>query len=166
MRRPALIVAALVLGSAPAAALDMPARKTGLWDVKLTFEGKTMPPHATQHCIDAETDKMMSALGGDMGKDMCPTQDIKQSGGTLTIDSICNMQGRKTTSHAVVTGDFNSAYTVKVSSQADGAPTATAMIIDAKWLGACKPDQNPGDIIMGNGMKMNIRDMQRMMGRK
>jgi hypothetical protein len=35
------------------------------------------------------------------------------------------------------------------------------MAIEAKWLGACKADQKPGDIIMANGMKMNVTDMQR-----
>ena len=40
----------------------------------------------------------------------------------------------------------------------------TNMTIDAKWLGACKSDQRPGDIIMANGMKMNIADMQKMQG--
>ena len=29
--------------------------------------------------------------------------------------------------------------------------------------GACKADQKPGDIIMANGMKMNVNDMQKGM---
>jgi hypothetical protein len=33
------------------------------------------------------------------------------------------------------------------------------MTVEAKWLGACTADQKPGDMIMGNGMKMNINDM-------
>ena len=37
----------------------------------------------------------------------------------------------------------------------------TTMTIEAKWTGACKPDQKPGDVIMGNGMKMNVSDMQK-----
>ena len=39
-------------------------------------------------------------------------------------------------------------------------PAETDMTIEAKWLGACKADQKPGDIIMANGMKMNILDMK------
>jgi hypothetical protein len=35
------------------------------------------------------------------------------------------------------------------------------MNIAAKWLGACKADQKPGDIIMASGMKMNVTDMPR-----
>jgi len=35
------------------------------------------------------------------------------------------------------------------------------MTIDAKWTGACKADQRPGDIVMPGGVKMNINDIQR-----
>jgi hypothetical protein len=37
-------------------------------------------------------------------------------------------------------------------------PPETNMTVESKWLGACKADQKPGDIIMANGMKMNIND--------
>ena len=45
-----------------------------------------------------------------------------------------------------------------------GIPAETDMTVEAKWLGACKADQKPGDMIMGNGMKMNIKDMEKMKG--
>jgi len=52
---------------------------------------------------------------------------------------------------------------VKVNSKREGGPPGipaeTTMTIEAKWLGACKADQKPGDMIMGNGMKMNINEM-------
>ena len=38
------------------------------------------------------------------------------------------------------------------------------MTIEAKWLGACKADQKPGDMIMAGGRKMNIRDLQNCQG--
>jgi hypothetical protein len=34
----------------------------------------------------------------------------------------------------------------------------------AKWLGPCTGDQKPGDMIMGNGMKFNVLDMQKQGG--
>jgi hypothetical protein len=43
---------------------------------------------------------------------------------------------------------------------ADGA---TNMTIETKHLGACKADQKPGDMIMADGRKVNIVDMQNMM---
>ena len=40
----------------------------------------------------------------------------------------------------------------------------TKMTIEAKYLGACQAGQKPGDIIMANGMKMNVLDMPKMGG--
>ena len=37
------------------------------------------------------------------------------------------------------------------------------MTIEAKWTGPCKSDQKPGDVIMPNGMKMNVGDLQKGM---
>ena len=45
---------------------------------------------------------------------------------------------------------------------AAGQPTH--MTIEAKWLGPCKADQKPGDIVMANGMKMNVLEMPAMPG--
>ena len=124
-----------------------------------------------QHCIDAATDKQMNAMGNDMSKGKCSKQDVTNAGGKIIVDSVCQFGGATTTSHSEVTGSFDSAYTVKVTSKRDGAAMpgmpaggTTNMTIDAKWLGACKSDQRPGDIIMANGMKMNIADMQKMQG--
>ena len=34
----------------------------------------------------------------------------------------------------------------------------------AKWLGPCAGDQRPGDMIMANGMKINVPEMQKRGG--
>ena len=31
--------------------------------------------------------------------------------------------------------------------------------MNAKWLGPCAADQKPGDMIMPNGMKLNIQNL-------
>jgi hypothetical protein len=33
------------------------------------------------------------------------------------------------------------------------------VIIDAKWLGPCAADQKPGDMVFGNGTKVNIPEL-------
>jgi hypothetical protein len=174
MRHPlhAVSIAALsVLAGTPAGALDLPARKVGLWEVKMAFEGRNLPSQVVQQCIDAATDKMMSAFGSSLQQNMCSKQDVQKVGNTLVIDSECQIAGMTTTSHGVVTGDFNSSYSVKVSSTRTGGPAIPGMpadgksnmTIEAKWLSACKPDQKPGDMIMADGRKINIVDMQNMM---
>jgi hypothetical protein len=161
-----------LLASVPAAALDLPPRKAGLWDIKMNLEGRNLPVTGMQQCVDAETDKLMNSIGGSM-REACSKQDMQKVGNTIVVDSVCKIGESTTTSHGVITGDFNSAYTVKVTSKHTGGPAipgrpadgTTTMTIEAKWMGACKPDQKPGDIIMSTGMKMNIRDMQNLPGR-
>jgi hypothetical protein len=160
-----LIVPVLALVATPALAIDMPARKPGLWELKMTMEGGRMPPQTFQHCIDAATDKEMNTMGAGSGARKCSKQDVQRSGNTITVDSVCDIGVGTAISHAVVSGSFDSAYTVKVTSKREGGPAVpnvpaeTNMTIEATYLGACKADQKPGDMIMGNGMKMNIRDM-------
>jgi hypothetical protein len=171
MRRDLLCAAAVILVVTPAVALDLPARKAGLWEIKTVMDGGSQPAQVAQHCIDAETDKLMSSIGGDMRKEACSRQDVQKVGATYVIDSVCKFGPMTSTSHGVVTGDFNSAYTVKMTSKRDGGPNipgmpaggTSTMTIEAKWLGACAADQKPGDIIMAGGRKMNVRDMQNKM---
>jgi hypothetical protein len=161
------VILALTLIATSAAAQDMPARKAGLWELTMTFEGRNTPPQTMQHCIDAATDKAMQDMSAGARGQTCSKRDVKKVGNTIVFDSVCNIGAGTTSSHGVVSGDFNSAYTIKINSKREGGPAIpnmpaeTQMAIDAKWLGACKADQKPGDIIMGNGMKMNVTDMQK-----
>jgi hypothetical protein len=164
--------AVILLVAAPAFAEDLPTRKAGLWEIKMVFEGRNIPPQQMRQCIDQATDKLMNASIGGAAQEACSKKDIKNSGGTLMIDSICKIGPATTTSHAVVTGSFDSAYTVKVSSTSAGGPTLPGhapgaenqMTIEAKYLGGCEAGQKPGDMIMANGMKMNVLDMQKLGG--
>jgi hypothetical protein len=159
-------VALLTLSAPPEArAVDLPVRKAGLWEMKILRSGSAMPEMTMQHCTDETTDKDMSNAYSPVAKEMCSRQDIQKTATGYVSDSVCSVAGVSVTSHAEITGDFNSAYTVKSASHSErgssGAHDAAATI-EAKWLGACKPDQKPGDILMPGGMKMNIKDMEKL----
>jgi len=162
MRRclPALVLAVSFAG--PAAAIDLPTRKAGLWEIKMVLENSQVAPPAMQHCIDAATDKLLHEKFS-VGQESCSKHDISRSGSTFVIDSSCKFGNMATTTHAVFEGDFDSAYTVNVSTTLDGGVKKN-MTMQAKWLGPCKPDQKPGDIEMPGGMKMNILDMPKPPG--
>ena len=148
-----------------ARAVDLPVRKAGLWEMKVLRTGSPMPEMTMQHCTDETTDKDMSTAVSPMGKDICSKQDIKKTATGYVSDSVCGVAGMSITSHAEIIGDFNSGYTVKSSSHSEGGPTGTrdtTTTIEAKWLGACKADQKPGDIMMPGGMKMNVKDMEKL----
>ncbi|MBR0757854.1 DUF3617 family protein [Bradyrhizobium jicamae] len=157
----------LVLSAGAAFAVDLPIRKAGLWEMKMVRTGGPLPEMTMQHCTDETTDKQMSSAASPMAKEMCSKQDIQKTATGYVTDSVCGISGVNVTSHAEITGDFNSAYTIKTTSHAEGGPSGkhdTTMTIEAKWLGACKADQKAGDIIMPGGMKMNVKDMDKLKG--
>ena len=154
-----------VLPPSDAGAAELPVRKAGLWEMKTLQTGSQMPEMTMQQCTDATTDKEMSSAFSPGSKDSCSKQDIQKTATGYVTDSVCGVGGMTITSRSEITGDFNSAYTVKVISHSQGGPAAvprdSTTIIEAKWLGACKPDQKPGDIVMPGGIKMNIKDLER-----
>lgn len=157
------IFAAVVALPALAGPVEMPNRKPGLWEIKVNA-GAQMPAMTMQQCTDATTDKDMSATFSPMAKEMCAKQDMQKTATGLVIDSTCTVSGITSVSRTEINGDFNSAYTVKVATKGDGKIPDSVTSMDAKWMGACKADQKPGDIVMPGGIKMNIKDMQAMTG--
>ena len=154
-----------LIGVMPALAAELPARKPGLWEMKMDFEGRNTPSQTMKQCIDAATDQMMQSNAGPAGQSACSKRDVQRSADKITIDSVCTVSGKTTTSHAEITGSFDSAYTMTVTSDSAATPgSKTKMTMAAKWLGPCTGDQKPGDMIMGNGMKFNIKDMQKQGG--
>src|ERR1700733_10161071 len=157
----------ITLVAMPALAAEMPARKAGLWEITTSAGNR----RAIRQCIDAATDQRMQSRAGTgpapgtgpgAGTPPCSKRDVQKTGDTVTIDSTCTVAGRTVNTHAVVTGSFDSSYTMTVTSQGDGIPAgAGTMTMWAKWLGPCAADQRPGDMIMPNGMKINILDLQK-----
>ena len=153
---------------ASAAAEDLPVRKAGLWEMKIVRTGAKLPDMTMQHCTDATTDKDMNNSVSPIAKQICSKQDIVKTATGYVSNSVCTVGGVSMTSHAEIVGDFNSAYTVTSKSHSDkgptGAPLDTTTTIEAKWLGACKPDQKPGDIVMPGGFKLNVKDAEKLKG--
>ena len=59
-----LIASALFMSAlGPLAAAELPTRKAGLWEVKITV-GPTIPQRTMQQCVDAATDKLLNATSG------------------------------------------------------------------------------------------------------
>ena len=155
-----LILVLIVAIQAPAA--ELPSRKPGLWQVRTSIGSSNAPNRVVQQCIDAATDQMMQSSAGPFAPAACPERDVQRSENSTTIDFTCAVGGKPATAHSVITGSFDSAYTMTVTSQGPDIPDGKMiMTIDAKWLGPCAADQKPGDVIMSNGMKINIPEMQK-----
>jgi hypothetical protein len=156
-----------LLPARDAGAVEMPVRKAGLWEIKMVRTGSPQPEMTMQHCTDETIDKQMNTALAPM-KETCSKNDIQKTATGYVTDSVCSVGGMSMTSHSEPSGDFNSAYTIKVTSHTErgssGAPRDATTTIEAKWLGACKPDQKPGDIVMPGGFKMNVKDAEKLKG--
>jgi hypothetical protein len=149
-----------IVPSAPAA--ESLSRRPGLWEVKTSIENSGAPARVVQQCIDAETDQMSQSIAGPFSAAVCPDRNVQRSADQFTVDSSCSIVGKPATAHAVVTGSFDSAYTMKVTAEGAILPGGKmTMTMEAKWISACTADQRPGDIIMGNGVKINLPDLQK-----
>ena len=167
MRLTPAVLALPLLFAVSAQAQDLPARKPGLWEIKMVVGGHPLPIKDVRHCVDQSTDKMMNAALGLASLQSCSKKDVQKSGNTTVIDSVCKVGKGTNTAHTVISGNFDSAYTVQIDSKTEGVSKkggAAALAgdnqvtIDARYLGACERGQKPGDIIMG-GIKLNIQNM-------
>lgn len=166
----AAAAAALAFASitAGAAGIDVPARKPGLWEIKMT--PKTVgaaPTMTTQLCLDAASDKAIMAQGLAMSPG-CTSQQSRDASGNLVIDATCDIGGHKIKSHSVVSGDFQSHYAIDIVSDSEGGnpalPKHSEMGQQATWLGACQAGMQPGDMLLPGGRKINLLTMAKPRG--
>src|SRR6516164_8873420 len=156
---------ALLLGAAAygtARADDFPPRKAGLWQVDMAMPGGAMPPQQMKMCIDPATDAEMYKLGMNASQGMCDKPDIHRSGSSVTVNTVCKMGQSQMTSQAVTKFTGDTAYHTDANTKFDPprAGRDTSVVTqDAKWTGPCPADMEPGDVLMGNGMKVNIKQM-------
>lgn len=153
------------LCATPALAAEVPSRKPGLWEVTTSIANRPGAPQVIQQCIDAATDQMMQSSAGPFSASACPRRDVKSTAAATTIESSCTLGGKSATARAVITGSFQSAYAMNVTAQSDALPGGSmTMSMAGRWLGPCKADQKPGDMILANGMKLNMIELMKRSG--
>ena len=161
MLRLMLSLATSLVALAPAAYADeFTPRKAGLWEI--TMSSEQAPPQVTRYCIDAAVETRMHAMGNTDMADLCSRHDTQRSGTTVTADSVCRVGPSQVTSHTVTTLTGDTAYTTVITSHYDppmlGGRADSKMTQDAKWLGPCGADMQPGDMII-QGQKVHMPTM-------
>lgn len=158
-----LILALLAFAGVAAHAADVPKRKPGLWQIE--SKSANLPPMMQgpmKQCIDAKTDDFFQQLG-QRHKDKCSVMDIKNTSERVVVHSVCKFGDGSATTDAVFTGKLDSDYRGDIRVNYDPpmhGMSESSMTLSAKWLGACEADQQPGDMILPNGMKINPQQMR------
>src|SRR5690242_12879198 len=153
------VLAAACVLSAQTHAFDFPKRKSGLWEIETSSAANPGPPQKAQMCIDQKSADALNEMG--MTKKICSKNDVRREGAAIISDSVCTVGSSTITTHSIITGKLDSAYKVDTRSTYDpplnGMKEGAAMI-QARWVGPCKADQKPGDMILPNGVKINVND--------
>jgi hypothetical protein len=146
---------------------DIPPRKAGLWELSetTTIGLDTSPPQVAQYCIDPATDKAMRAFDAGLRQAKCSRQDLRRQGNALVLDAECRNGDLAFTAHGVSTGNFETDYTTKLTVKRIGTPAwptippEMTITTAARWTGACKVGQRPGDMVLSDGRTINIRSV-------
>jgi Protein of unknown function (DUF3617) len=148
---------------------DLPPRRPGQWEMRMVTEKPTGGPSITsQMCIDAATDREMMEFGLKMSKGNCPKFNMKRAGANWVIDAECAFGPVKSVTKTTISGDFQSTMTVRTEGTAEGIPGAgggpqpTLVTQTATWKGACAEGMKPGDISLGSGIKMNVKQIKEL----
>ena len=162
--RQAVLLLVLLLGGTQVLAADLPQRKSGLWELKVqSFRRETV--RTMQMCVDQKTDNAFRQLVELRRHESCKKVTVRREGNKQLVDAECKLCGTQEAAktHAVITGSLDSQYTVESTTTFDqpihNQSEGTAKI-EARWTGPCQPDQKPGDVLLANGTKFNIDEVQ------
>lgn len=146
-----------------AAPNDLPTRKAGLWEIKMHMP--ELPQAMTsQHCVDSKTDNLLQQQS--QAKQECSKNSVRKEGDKTIVESVCKIEGSTVTTKAVFSGDFTRQYRGEIISSF--APPLHGMksskqTLESKWLGACKPGQKPGDVVIPGMGSINLNEMMKNM---
>lgn len=152
----------LTMFSAVAAADDFPPRKPGFW--VLTVQHAAGKLATMKMCIDSDTDQLFHKFGTDLTAKHCTRSEIKTNGNTVTSESECKIGGSTITTKDVLTFDGDTAYHSEAISHFSPAlfgKTDMTMTQDGKWSGDCPEGMKPGDLVLANGFKLNVKTLNK-----
>ena len=113
-------------------------------------------------CLDESVQAQMREFGMGATKEMCSQNDRSVEGNKMTITATCKLGQTTMKSLSVMTFSGNTSYHMESSATYDPPMMnmkETKTSVDAKWVGACKPGQQPGDVTLETGQTVNIKQM-------
>jgi hypothetical protein len=158
--RALLVLAGLML---PVAGLaqDFPTLKPGLWE--LTRQS-SRPQDAAQRitiCVDATVQRQMYDVGTGAMRGMCSKHEFHIRGSRGVGEFVCNLGQSTVHSKSVMTISGDTAYRTETELTYDPpfmGQSRSHSVLDARYTGACRTGQRPGDMTLPNGRTINLRD--------
>jgi hypothetical protein len=165
----ALAVAVAIVLAAPTSLLaddpsGIPMRKAGHWELKTTMdEGRGPREQTLTMCIEAEMEKNTVAASAADHKKNCSKYEVTSTAAGTTVEAICNFNERDVTSRTEMTGDFQTAFAVKIDSTTSGVHLGQSVAIkrtivqEGKYLGESCGDLRAGEAMGTDGAKVVVQ---------
>lgn len=162
--RLALALLALAIGTiAYATPNELPMRKPGLWEIKMQAPG--MPQAMlSQHCVDEKTDNLLQQQGQAQARQQCSKNSMRREGDKIIVESVCKIDATTATTKAIFSGDFSRSYRGEINTRFSPpmhGMKSSQQTLEGTWLGACKPGQKPGDVVIPGMGTMNLNEMMK-----
>jgi Protein of unknown function (DUF3617) len=157
----AVLLASVATLAFAATAIDLPPVKSGMWETKTTPASGSREI-VTQMCLDAAIQKEMLQMGTGLTKSLCTRNDLRRDGSKIYGTAECKIGESKMQSKSVMTFAGDSAYHTEISANYDPpfmGKTTTSTTVDGKWTGPCPADMQPGDVLLPDGKKINMRSV-------
>ena len=157
----ASVASAPAAPAGPVTIQSIPHRKPGLWSQTMTMSGAPSQMPSLKICVDEASEAKTSLLVQQNRDSKCGSPQLTRNlDGSITFTTHCDMGAvGKIDTSGTVKGDFNSAYTVDMTSTTTGGAAGVSatqhIALTATRVGDCAPGQTGGDIILANGMKLN-----------
>ena len=161
----ALLGFAVLPAASDDAAVTLPERKAGLWELRTVMDEGNGPRDQTMKlCIDAQMEKNTVSASVADHKANCATYDVKAAGGNTTVDSDCLYNGRKVISTTNMSGDFTSAFEIKIESTTTEPEQKTQSVVIkrtitqvGKYVGDSCGALKPGEAEGADGSRMMVQ---------
>lgn len=138
---------ALLVGSALAQIpADMPRPDPGLWQMQTSIVQMGGMGMGYRVCIGDDVDDLLMQPDEEVE---CREFSYRRDGDRLIYNAVCDAEGSEARVEGVFTGDIRRNYqgsiTTTFTPPLEGI-ARTDMTLDATWIGACAPGQQPGDV--------------------
>jgi hypothetical protein len=155
---PLLALAASAFAAPP---VDVPPLRAGLWEA--TSAGvRPQSPSVTRMCLDRHTQRhVLDQLAVALPR-MCSRNHYGMRAGRFVTDSACTFGASAIEGRTETTFVRDTAYRMEVVGRVGPAGKAAETrkaVIDGRHVGACPAGMKPGDMVLPNGLRLNLVDL-------
>ena len=144
--------------------IDLPARKAGQWElVTVMDEGNGPKEQALTICIDGEMEKNTVGASKLDHQQNCTRYEVKKASDKITVEARCKFNERDVESTTEMSGDFASAFQVKIDSTTSGTDGTRSVSVKrsitqtGKYLGESCGDLKAGEARGADGKKVLVQ---------